>query len=142
MWKRSHDDIVLACVRSGCHGTWTADVWLESNPTVGIRSERRFPSRQEACARADMLAGHLFQHRCDASTCGEWLPIEPRLLGDALTHATSAELRQHQTVLVRHATELRGSAHALMRMAATLRQQSAALVARSAIRRAQPREQR
>jgi hypothetical protein len=50
-------------------------VWLPENPTVVVRLPRFVEQLMSAQAKADDLARKTFDHTCQLTTCGEWLPV-------------------------------------------------------------------
>jgi hypothetical protein len=50
-------------------------VGLLDNPTVSVRLPRFFEQLMSAQAKADDLARKTFDHTCQPTACGEWLPV-------------------------------------------------------------------
>jgi len=55
-WRRTHEADIVAEVIPAADAVWSAAAWLQSNPIVIVRTERRMESRESACAKADALA--------------------------------------------------------------------------------------
>ena len=75
-WRRSHGVDIVAEVQVDGRGLWQASAWLRSNQAASVRAKTARVSRQAACAKADELARDAFDHVCQMTTCGEWLPYD------------------------------------------------------------------
>lgn len=74
-WRRSHGPDIVTEVATDGRGYWLASTWLIANPTVRITVRQATVARTSACAKADALARKTFDHVCDLSRCGDWLPF-------------------------------------------------------------------
>ncbi len=78
VWQRSHGSEIIAEVIADARG-WRPSTWKKSQPTGVVLAKTPRVSRQAACAKADELARRAFDHACDATTCGDWVPYEPEI---------------------------------------------------------------
>ena len=78
-WRRTHGEHIVAFVVAA-GDFWRPSVRLIIDPAGTVHESHLLPFLQSAQAAADDLACELFEHRCAAQTCGEWMawPVDGR----------------------------------------------------------------